>query len=273
MCHYPNLYDLLHLAPIYDDRRPAFECCHLEKALTHFPFDTVERHIIQTSLFLGLWWNVKQDNYEILFFYYYYFFILLCRNVNFCQAQWHQYYFKQILFSSFHLVSLIFASETPEVQSLQPLGLNRLFLESQRNSRCVCCLLSVIYMWRCVGSRAAEDMYYPEGAKGELDCFIALCHHIWSDGLGSAPCKEGTETRWLKTDSLHSGLVISKVGLVFPFSWIQVSCLFLAPVDVQLCVNLVFLNLGVNMFPWMCSHLWLGQQKGVSLRDYNRISI
>lgn len=74
MCHYPNLYDLLHLAPIYDDRRPAFECCHLEKALTHFPFDTVERHIIQTSLFLGLWWNVKQDNYEILFFYYYYYF-------------------------------------------------------------------------------------------------------------------------------------------------------------------------------------------------------
>lgn len=38
--------------------------------------------------------------------------------------------------------------------------------QAQRNSRCVCCLFSVIWLWRCVGSRAAGNMYLPEGRGG-----------------------------------------------------------------------------------------------------------
>lgn len=53
----------------------------------------------------------------------------------------------------------------------------------QRNSRCISCLFSVIWMWWCVGSRAAANTYLPEGSS-ELACLIAVCCLLWSAWFG-----------------------------------------------------------------------------------------
>lgn len=41
--------------------------------------------------------------------------------------------------------------------------------------------------------------------RGGLAFLISLCHLVWSAGLGSVPCQEGAERRWLKDDPFHLG--------------------------------------------------------------------
>lgn len=75
-----------------------------------------------------------------------------------------------------------YLSKTPAVQWFQPMGLNRPFLVAQRNSRCINYLLRVIWIERCVRSRAAGNRYLPEGKKRKswpvVPLAVVLCDRL-----------------------------------------------------------------------------------------------
>lgn len=134
----------------------------------------------------------------------------------------------------------------------------------QRNSRCVCRLLSVVRMGLCVGVQSSWRRVYLRAAegRGELAFLISFCGLVWWAGSGSAPCQEGTERWWLKSDPFRFEPVMKRAELIHAVSNSSVHVLvFLCSLQSSALVNLVHTPVVDNA------------GGGVSLSDYDRISV
>lgn len=103
------------------------------------------------------------------------------------------------------------------------MGLNRPFLVAQRNSRCINYLLRVIWMERCVRSRAAGNRYLPEGKKRKSWPVVPLAVVLFDRLVwGQRHVKRGN---WVEAiQNYISGRVINWVGCMRAFPTLLCVC-------------------------------------------------